>query len=476
LQQIAKRVQADYGPAHRDTRKGVPELLVGEPFPQPVVEAMTALARLLDESSGDGRRTALLVAAVTVGTAVAEIEAGCPAREMVAGIRRAARQATAAAEQFAVRATARDELVRAAATASLGVPGLGPQMLEAFREVGKDGVIHVTALPPDPSAPAVRLTFEEGQRYPLAGRPDWLDNPSLDEPLVLVSTARLGEEALGALTAVCRQTGRPCLCLCAAVDETVLALARRNHRQRLATVVPVPGQGEPRRLELFRDLAVATGAPIVDPRVGPDVGRLTAEDLGGAERIVLEEDALAVHGGRRRAGQVEARVEHLRRRMEEAESEDEREWVAVRLALLVGRIAEFLVCGASEEQIGRLHDLTCSALHSTRALVAEGGLPGGGAAYLWCAGRIAAAAPQDAGARALAAGLEAPWRALVEQAGLETEEVFDTVRANRNVCPDVESQALVDWRRRGPLDAARVVKAVVGAAAETAACLVERVV
>jgi chaperonin GroEL (HSP60 family) len=117
-------------------------------------------------------------------------------------------------------------------------------------------------------------------------------------------------------------------------------------------------------------------------------------------------------------------------------------------------------------------------MHAARHLIASGGVPGGGAAYLHSATALAVDGSnpaEAAAARSLAEGLAAPARCLLKRAGRDPESDLRAIQARPELCFDAESKGLVVWRREGPLDNTRTVQAAITLAAATAASLLEAV-
>ncbi len=478
VQEIAARARQAYGPLRRATRPHDPERLT-EGLPDAhAAQEMAELFRRVEDEVGDGRLTAVLIAASAVAAALREGTSTSEARNIAADIRRATQEAAASVETHALSPwrSRPEEVLRVAVTAALGDKEIGQAILDAVAGVGPDGVVSITRLTPQAGEATVHLFFEEGSRFPVQAATEADEDESLDNPLVFVSTATLSEPDLAALLDVCREASRPWVCLCGGMDPRALELVRWSGRHRSLPVLAVLLSGERYGLEMFHDVAALTGATLLDNSAAPAVTGLELRHLGSAERVALEEGALVIEGGAGRAEEVRESVERLRAEMGRTHSPAEREDLSWRLARLTQGVAEVFVGGPSEEETERLYELACSALQAAREFIVAGGVPGGGTAYLWAANLLLGeAAPERANgsARALAAGLEAPLRCLLEHSELAAEPVLQQLRGDRRLCFDLETGGAVSWPARGPLEAARIVETVIRYAGDAATHLLE---
>jgi hypothetical protein len=335
-------------------------------------------------------------------------------------------------------------------------------VVKAFADVGRDGVIRIVRLPPEQLAGSVEMRMEEGRRFPLSGCPDWALGLTLDVPGVLVFRSRLSEADVAALLNLGQRLGKPCLLLAPGIEAKGLDLARVNYEQRRGQLIPcVPPDGS-RWQDLFLDVAVVTGARILEtgPAAAPG-------DVGTALTISLEANTVVVYGGQEKPAEFKQYVRDLAELSRQENPIGEQQWLAERLARLLQTVAEVRVSGDSPEESERLEDLACSALQATRSFIAHGAVPGGGTGYLLCS-----EAASSSGAKALAAGLEAPARCLLEQASLPLDSSLAKLRKSRENCLDLSQRSLVKWRTEGPLDPAAFIEKIILRAAEVAARLV----
>jgi chaperonin GroEL len=475
LGRIAERVRVHYGPTGRDFPADFWETLP-KGVPPSVGPKVAALVRKVEDQVGDGRKTAVLIATVTAETALAEVRSAEDAQGVAGAIRTAAEQAAELIDAMSAPARSADQVLRVAVTAALGDQQIGDALAEAFPRVGQDGIIRIDRLPPDLSTPAVQVHFEEGLRFPFAEPPGWVHDEFFHQPMILVSLSPARQADLLPLLEVCRRESSPLLFLCPEVEPEAADLARWSYRQHHLRLIPFAAAPHPEWRGLFADIAVATGARLIEPGAGEPAGEMSTQGLGTAERVVLDPKALVFYCGRGARSEVMRHIGELRQGIAREPADERKERLAERLAHLTGGVGVIEVCGATEVQVARRYDLACSALHASRWFIAYGGVPGSGAAYVACADTLSGLASPDGGAgeglRCLAAGLEAPARCLAALAEMEGDAVLAELRRPGRACLDVARRVVEKKPNEGPLDATQVARTVVLTAGQAAANLV----
>src|SRR3990172_6008704 len=103
----------------------------------------------------------------------------------------------------------------------------------------------------------------------------------------------------------------------------------------LCVAVKAPGFGD-RRQEMLEDIALVSGAQLVSEQLGKTLAGVTVDDLGSAERVIVDKDTTTIVGGAGKPDAIKARCTELRRRIEEATSDYDKEKLQERLAKLAG--------------------------------------------------------------------------------------------------------------------------------------------
>jgi chaperonin GroEL len=476
---LATRLRASYGPLHADHSKSFWETIGRGIEPAWWAAEARRLAKEVDDKVGDGSKTAVLIA-----LALTEATLFFPGWDgsNPAPLCQAADQPIGAIDRLLWRPQSREDLGRSLSTAALGDEGIAKALLSAIELAGRDGLIRIqpaTAGSPEASIPRppwdgviraqdatlgplrdrIRVTAQRGLRFPLG---DLEEGRELQQAAVLVSLRPLhAEEVRQALAACSKIPGLLCLCPTLANEGGELLL----NAVRAGAPIIVCATQVGRWRDCFEDSAAATGARLIGlDEEGPV--EFDPEWLGRAETVRVEGRQLVIDPlvppSRRSEGW--RWINHLRQRIEETPGE-EQEWQCLRLGQFTGGVLTVEVGGESLLETEKLEALSCGALHSCRAVIAGGYVPGGGVAYL----RAASACAEGPASQALRWALEEPARALLAGAELDIKSALASLRANETLGLDVVAGKLLPWRKEGPIEAAMGVRGVIECAIESAA-------
>ncbi|HEX6296008.1 MAG TPA: chaperonin GroEL, partial [Burkholderiales bacterium] len=239
--------------------------------------------------------------------------------------------------------------------------------------------------------------------------------------------------------------------------------------------VKAPGFGD-RRKAMLQDLAVLTGATVVAEEAGLTLEKAGPEVLGHARRAEIDKDDTTIIGGSGSREAIQARVAQLKRELEDATSDYDKEKLRERAAKLAGGVALIRVGAATETEMKERKSRTEDALHATRAAVEEGVLPGGGVALLRARNNIKSLsgtnADQDAGIQIVMRAVEDPLRQIVTNAGEEPAVVVQKVLEHEgNFGFNAATGEYGDMVAMGVLDPRKVTRAALQNAASIASLI-----
>jgi chaperonin GroEL len=430
---------------------------------------------------GDGTTTATLLAHVILAEGVRNIAAGASGIELKRGLEHGVRAALQAIQQLSrpVENTAvRTQVATIAAHNDLAT---GKLVADAVEKVGPEGVITVEEAKGMETAVDVvgGMRFDRGFQSAYFITDPERRQAILENPLVLLYDGRIN--TMGDLLPVLEQVAKASRSLLLIAEdvtgEALATLVVNKLRGTLACIaVKAPGFGE-RRKETLQDMAVLVGGSVVSEEIGIKLEHLTLNDLGSAERVVVDRDSTTIVGGAGNKDALAGRCQEIRTQIEKASSDYDREKLEERLAHLAGGVAVIRVGAPSEAELKSRKEAFEDAISATKAAVAEGIVPGGGVALLRALPQVQAAADelsgdQHTGALILRRALEAPARQIAENSGIDGGLAVErSLAGSGDYGLDAGTGEFVNLMERGIVDPTKVVRVALENAASVAGTL-----
>ena len=368
------------------------------------------------------------------------VAAGANPVELNRGIAAAAEKAV---EELKARATAVNSSSEIAqvATVSSRDPEVGEMVAGAMDKVGKDGVVTVEESQTIDSAVDVTegISFDKGYLSPYFATEEETYHAVLDDAAVLLVRNKISSlpDFLPLLEKIA-ETNRPTLIIAEDVeDEPLQALVVNSIRKVLkVAAVKAPYFGE-RRKGFMDDLAVVTGATVIDPEVGVNLNEAGLDVLGSARRVTITKDDTVIVDGGGTAEAVEERREQIRREIERTDSTWDKEKLEERLAKLSGGVAVIRVGAATETEVNERKLRVEDAINAARAAVEEGVIAGGGSVLVQISKELESFAEgfegeAKVGVLAVARALTRPAYWIAENAGLDGAVVVSRVAEMSN--------------------------------------------
>jgi chaperonin GroEL len=437
------------------------------------------VASKTSDNAGDGTTTATVLAQAIVREGMKYVAAGMNPMDLKRGIDKAVDAVVAELAKIAKPTTTSKEIAQVGSISANSDNSIGERIAEAMDKVGKEGVITIE----DVKSLIDELEIVEGMQFDRGYlSPYFINNPEkqiavLDDPYILMTDKKITNirDLLPVLEQVAKAS-RPLLIVAEDVEGEALAtLVVNNIRGVLKTCsVKAPGFGD-RRKAMLEDIAILTGGQVVTDETGLNLEDTTLEMLGQAKRIEINKENTTIIDGNGDASAIQTRVKQVRVLMEDASSDYDREKLQERIAKLAGGVAVIRVGAATEVEMKEKKARVEDALHSTRAAVEEGIVPGGGVALLRAreAVKIKGDNPdQDAGIQIVMRALEEPLRMIVTNAGEEASVVVNKVMEGKgNFGYNAANDTYGDMVEMGVLDPAKVTRSALQNAASIASLM-----
>ena len=494
VEKLSAAVTSTLGPSGRNviidkkfgspqiTKDGVTvakEIELADPFENMGAQMVKEVASKTNDVAGDGTTTATLLAEAIYREGLKNLTAGANATALKNGIDKATGAVVEAIAKLAKKVKSADEIAQVATLSANGEAEVGAIISEAMDKVGKDGTITVE------EAKTLETTLDvvEGMQFDKGYlSPYFVTDPEemecvLENPYILLFEKKIAnlQELLPVLQGVAK-SGRPLMIIAEDVEGEALATLVVNKLRGSFQVcaVKAPGFGD-RRKAILQDIAILTGGQLISEDLGVKLENVGLDMLGRAKKVTVDKDNTTIVEGLGKGADIKARVEQIKKQIEETTSDYDREKLQERLAKLSGGVAIIKVGAATEAAMKEKKARVDDALHATRAAVEEGIVPGGGVAYLRCQKAIDALkleGDEAVGASIIARAIEAPLRKLVNNAGQEAALVIANVKkATGTNGYNVRTGEYADLMKCGVVDPAKVTRSALQNAASIAGLL-----
>ena len=413
---------------------------IEEPFENLGAQLVKSVAVKTNDIAGDGTTTATLLAQALIFEGLRNVAAGANPVELNRGIAAAAEKTVEELMKRATPVNSASEIAQVA-TVSSRDPEVGEMVAGAMDKVGKDGVVTVEESQSIESSVDVTegISFDKGYLSPYFATEEETYNAVLDDAAILLVRNKISSlpDFLPLLEKIA-ESSRPTLIIAEDVEgEPLQALVVNSIRKVLkVAAVKAPYFGE-RRKGFMDDLAVVTGATVVDPEVGINLNEVGLEVLGSARRVTVSKEDTVIVDGAGEASAVEERREQLRREIERTDSTWDREKLEERLAKLSGGVAVIRVGAATETEVNERKLRVEDAINAARAAVDEGVIAGGGSVLVQISKELEKFAEEfegeaKTGVLSVSRALTRPAYWIAQNAGLDGSVIVDHVSALEN--------------------------------------------
>jgi len=430
-----------------------------------------------NDTAGDGTTTATVLAQAIFREGVKNVTAGANPMALQRGIQIATDAVVAELQRMSTKIKSKAELANVAAVSANNDRNIGDLISEAMEKVGKDGVVTVE----ESRTLQTELEFVEGMQFDRGYLSPYFITSAermecvLDDVYILIHEKKIA--AMRELLPILEQTagsGKPLLIIAEDLEGDALATLVVNKLRGTIKVcaVKAPAFGD-RRKEILEDIAVLTGGRVITEDLGIKLENVELSDLGRAKRIIADKDNTTIVEGAGERKAIQGRVATIRKRIEEASSDYDREKLQERLAKLAGGVAVVKVGAVTETAMKETKARVEDALNATKAAAQEGIVVGGGIALLRAAKVLDRLNDDDGdvltGIRIVRRALEEPVRRIAENAGIDGAIVIGKVEASKGSRGfNANTNDYEDLIEAGIIDPTKVVRTAIQNAASIA--------
>ncbi len=454
------------------------EVELEDPIENMGAQLVREVAVKTNDVAGDGTTTATLLADVIVSDGLKNVTAGSDALAIRRGIEQATEAVVESIKKASKNVSTKEQIANVG-TISAGDPVIGEKIAEAMAAVGKDGAISVE----ESQTFGIEMDIVEGMQYDRGYISPYMATDMekmeavLKDPYIMLTDQKVSnvQDFIPLLEEVMR-SGRPLFLVAEDVDGEALATLLLNKLRGTLNVVAIkaPGFGD-RRKRILEDIAAVTGAQVIDKDFGMSLADATVDMMGTAKTVkVTKDNALIVDGAGKKAD-IKARIAQIKAEMERTDSDFDREKLQERLSKLSGGVAVLKVGAATESELKEKKSRIEDALQATRAAVEEGIVPGGGVALVNAIGaldKMKVDADEQVGVDIIRRALEAPLRAIAENAGFEgSVEVAEVKKAKKGMGRNYKTGEWGDMIAMGVNDPVKVTRTALQSAASVASLI-----
>ena len=420
-------------------------------------------ARKTVKEAGDGTTTATVLTHSILHHAY-KVPKGTSSRELKEGIENATEKVIKYLESVAIPVSG--DMIDNVATISVNNdPELGKVIADAFRAAGDNGIVMMEMS----DLNTTEIEVIDGIQYDKGlVNSHFVTNASkkaaeLDNALVLIVESPVENiRQIQGVLEHCMKIKKPLLIIADMEPQVLSVIAMNKVKGNLkANVINAPTYGVNKK-DTLDDLALLTGATIINEDLGDDMDLITPQHLGSCIKAVTTDAETIIQVGEY-SQEVLDLIDTVKKQLETAKNPAEVIRLERRLARLSGKVAVVKVGAGSDIELKEKADRVEDAICATKAAIKEGIVPGGGIALLNASYNIAA---NSIGEEILMDSIRAPFKTILDNAGIEFDSIKTLSKTGFGL--DVVTGKEVNMIKAGIIDPLLVTKSALRNAASVA--------
>jgi chaperonin GroEL len=443
------------------------EIELEDAFENMGAQVVREVASKTNDMAGDGTTTATVLAQAIMEEGVKNVAAGGNPIAIRRGIEKATKHVVADLNDMAKPVKGKEEIANVA-TISAGDEEVGKLIAEVMETVGEDGIVTVE----ESQGMGLEKEVVEGMQFDKGYVSAYMVTDTTrmeavyENAPILITDKKISsiQEILPLLEALAQEGKKDLVIIAEEVEGEALTTLILNKLRGTfnALAIKAPAFGD-RRKAMLEDIAILTGGQVITEEVGLKLEDATVEMLGEARKVIATKDNTTVVEGKGSEAQIKERTAQIKAQIKETTSEYELEKLQERVAKLEAGVAVIKVGAASEVELKEKKLRIEDAINSTKAAVAEGIVPGGGAALVKIARSLEKMKVDDSeeqvGVKIVAKALEAPLRQIAANAGIsDVAVILEAVSKSDNIGWNFAKNEQTDMIKEGIIDPVRVTK------------------
>ncbi|MGB0202929.1 MAG: chaperonin GroEL [Acholeplasmataceae bacterium] len=457
------------------------EIELSNPYENMGAKLVYEVASNTNDVAGDGTTTATVLAQAMIHRGFKAVDRGSNPVLVREGIDLAGKKVAEKLLEMS-RDVKTSQDIANVATISSGSTEVGEIIAKAMDKVSKNGVINVD----ESKGFETELDVVEGMQYDKGyASPYFVTNREtmtieFENPYVFVTDQKIStiQDILPVLEQVVKSS-KPLLLIAEDIENEVTSTLIVNKLRGTFNVVATkaPGFGDNQK-EMLQDIAILTGATFISKDLQMKLSETTIEQLGTVGRAIIKKDSTTLISGQGDPSLLNARKQEIEAQLQNTTSDFDKKKLQERLAKLSDGIAVIKVGAATESELKEKKLRIEDALNATKAAIAEGIIPGGGAALVRIQSELRDTLKHEnmdimRGITAVLDALSDPLENIAENAGFDGTATLETFRTQpKEVGFDAKTGTWVNLIEKGIIDPTKVTRSAILNASSIASLLI----
>ena len=370
------------------------------------------------KEAGDGTTTATVLAESLLKTVKNKENGSVSTRDIKNGVNSGLEKVNNYLESVKIDVD-EETLINVASISCNNDAELGKIIADAYNSVGKDGVV----LMETSETEETYVEVVDGVQLDQCGltSPHFVTNIDkqkceLDNPYVLICMSEIPNvRRIQNILEFVIKNNRSLLIVAPVAQQVKSALLMNKVKGNIkVNIIDLPGFLQTKR-DTCEDLAILTGATVMNEELGDDLDAMSPEDLGEAEFSSTDSSTTVITTDIDEEI-VGERIDQVNKLIAETKDGFIKKKLEQRLSMLSGSVGVIRVGADSKVELKEKKDRVEDAIYATKAALKEGIVPGGGVALLNASQKIE---PTNVGEEILLKAIKSPFEVIMSNAGFE---------------------------------------------------------